>query len=68
MAWLARDKDETLGIFGEKPTRDNFGRWRTDAYIAFNVYDDDFGIGLPTGADEKLIGRHIAWDDEPVEI
>lgn len=66
MAWIARDSDETLGIFGEKPTRDKFGRWRTD--VAFNVYDDDFGIGLPSDADEKLIGKHITWDDEPVEI
>lgn len=30
---------------------------------------DSFGdIVLPSDADEKLIGRHIDWKDEPVEI
>ena len=34
----------------------------------------NWGVGvspsvlLPSDADEKLIGRHIDWKDEPVEI
>lgn len=30
--------------------------------------NDEIEIDLPTDADEKLIGMHLTWEDEPVEI
>lgn len=57
MAWLARDKNERLYICRDYPKRIS-GAW-------VNKYDM---IELPSNADEKLIGRHIDWDDEPVKI
>lgn len=68
MAWIARNKNGDLNIFDEKPNINREGMWRTDEYIAFNVYDDNFGINLPSDADEKLIGKHLTWRDNPVEI
>lgn len=64
MAWLARDTDEILYIYSYKPIREN-SLWKTRC--------DNFGlesdmINLPSDADEKLIGRHISWEDEPVKI
>ena len=67
MAWLARDRNGSLGIFEKEPTRRTY-IWRTNSLIKINVYDDSFCIELPSDADEKLIGRHISWEDEPVEI
>ena len=57
MAWIARDKDERLYIYWDSPKR------ITNAWV--NKYDK---IELPTWADEKLIGKHIDWENEPVEI
>lgn len=68
MAWIARNKDGILNIFEKEVNSDKYGRWRHNELIAFNVYDDNFGIILPSDADEKLIGRHLTWEDEPVEI
>ena len=31
-------------------------------------YADTTFVKLPSDADERLIGRHITWEDEPVEI
>lgn len=66
MAWIARDKENVLFVYEDKPYRT--GRWWLP-----EPYRDIFGIKadmvrLPDNADEKLIGRHLTWDDEPVEI
>lgn len=29
---------------------------------------DSYYIELSSDVDEKLIGRHLTWDDEPVKI
>lgn len=36
----------------------------------YNPYEgvEDVSIMLPTGSIEKLIGRKLTWEDEPVEI
>ena len=57
MAWIARDKDEHLYIYRGLPQRESKA-WQSG-------YDM---IQLPSDADEKLIGKHIDWKDEPVEI
>ncbi len=64
MAWLARDKDNTLCIYAGKPERREYIEVFTiDSPELYSYY-----IKLPSNADEKLIGRHIDWDDEPVKI
>lgn len=57
MAWISRDKNERLYIYWDCPKR------ISDAWI--NKYDK---IELPSDADEKLIGKHIDWYDEPIGI
>ena len=57
MAWIARDKNERLYIYSSRPER-NFDEWM--------VYWD--AVELPSDADEKLIGKHIDWDNESVKI
>lgn len=64
MAWLARDEDSMLNVYADKPER------RTEVgcfAVTQFMFSHDF-VELPSNADEKLIGRHITWDDEPVEI
>lgn len=58
MAWLAVDKDGTECVFMDYPSKDKkmFGRGLSQ-YVEF-----------PHGSIEKLIGRKLTWDDEPVEI
>lgn len=57
MAWIARDRDESLYIYECLPERVS-NEWLTD----FDM------IELPANADERLIGKHIDWKDGPVEI
>ena len=63
MAWIARDGNLNLCIFDDMPER----CVSRTVWIPFYGEITDF-IELPSDADEKLIGRHITWKDEPVEI
>lgn len=64
MAWIARDEDNTLIIYADKPIRrTNVGCFAVNQFMISH----DF-VELPSDTDEKLIGRHIDWEDEPVEI
>ena len=61
MAFLAVDKDGEEYIYDSEPVRyryDRFPHWDCDTHW----------IELPDGSIEKLIGRKLTWDDEPVEI
>lgn len=58
MAWLARDKDNDLYVYTDKPIRDKRGLWTSDSDFA-KLSDD---------ADERLTNKTITWEDEPVEI
>ena len=58
MAWIARDKNKRLYIYSSRPER-KFDEWMV---YTVNV------VELPSDADEKLIGKHINWDNEPVKI
>lgn len=56
MAYLAVDSDGSEWIFESKPEKDNV--WSTW---------DNF-VELPYGSIEKLIGKKLTWEHEPVEI
>lgn len=60
MAWVAVDKDGSELVYNDEPIKD---RDR-------NVYLEPFGgsVELPSGSIEKLIGRKLTWEDEPVEL
>lgn len=58
MAYIARDKDTDLYVYTDKPIRDKRGLWTSNSEFA-KLSDD---------ADERLISKHITWEDEPVEI
>lgn len=62
MAWLAVDRDGSENIYDIKPIRDLWvNKWdiRTE---------DSWWINLPQGTIEKIIGRSLTWEDNPVEI
>lgn len=68
MAWLIRDSWGDLYVCNIKPIRDAKLRiWRFPD-IKHKPFELGYGIELPSDADEKLIGKHLTWDDEPVEI
>lgn len=58
MAWLAVDLDETELIFELIPERSDRGDW---------IQGCDYVL-VPKGSIEKLIGKELTWDDEPVEL
>lgn len=58
MAWLAVDNDNSEYIYTEQPTRIRDICWGSIYRYAHMSY----------GSIEKLIGRKLTWDDEPVEI
>ena len=63
MAWVATDKNGDEFIYGVRPyRRECLGEWWPDEAL-----DDDL-IDLPDGTIEKLIGRQLTWEDEPVEL
>ena len=65
MAWIVRSKGSSLWIFNNKPKR-GYSTWLTPFNWVTGV--TQIAIQLPSDADEKLIGRHISWEDEPVKI
>ena len=84
MSYLAVNKDESERIFNEIPQRcddiiydedDVFpsGR-RTDKYfwgveICSRYNNDiDYGIELPKGTIELLIGRKLTWKNRPIKF
>lgn len=60
MAWIARDKDNGLFIYRDKPKRDEV--WLIWIGNNFNF------AKLPDNADKNLINKTITWKDEPVEL
>lgn len=67
MAWLARNEmDAVLNVFNNKPRLSSFGIWASEDFCNYNRVT--LGVSLPSDADEKLIGKHITWEDEPIEI
>lgn len=65
MAWLTVDNNSAEWIFGSKPYRNKFYKtWEID-YDKSYVLD---AINLPKGTIEKIIGRKLTWNDDPVEL
>lgn len=60
MAWLAVDNDDTECTYEYNPVKidSQFWPWPDDSYF----------VKLPSGSIEKLIGRKLTFNDEPVEI
>lgn len=60
MAWIARDKDNKLFVYRDKPKRNEmWSIWESNDFIFAKLSDN---------ADSELINRTITWKDEPVEI
>ena len=75
MAWVAVDKNGKEVIFAFRPLRsdpnNSLNRWEPEYWSDEDVSDydnEDTGISLPKGTIKKLIGRHLTWEDEPVEL
>lgn len=68
MAWIARNAgvNQLLHVFDDIPHRE-INSWCYDDSIEGESFTF-FGVELPSDADEKLIGRHITWEDEPIEL
>ena len=60
VSWIARDKDNDLYIYTDKPKRDKM-------WLLWISVNSDFAK-LSYNGDKNLIGKTITWDDEPVEI
>lgn len=63
MAWIARDlENNVLCVYEEKPIRKGIS-WMPDLdKLCIDM------VKMPYNADEKLIGKHLTWENEPVEI
>lgn len=57
MLWLAVDEDGTEWIYEYKPER-LASEWNFGG--SYNI--------IPKGSIQKLIGRSLTWNDEPVEL
>ena len=71
MAWIVRNTNGVLVVSNNKPERfdfDGYLHWGFNVEMLMDDYADTTFIQLPSDADEKLIGRHLAWEDNPVEI
>jgi hypothetical protein len=66
MAWIARNKNYRLVIFNDKPTCDGFEYYREEVIESENFID--YGVELPTGADFRLLGKHIVYADGAIEL
>ena len=63
MAYVAVDKNEEEWIYSYKPVRcHEYKRWQPEMQYGYH------SIELPKGTIEKLIGKKLTWEDEPVEL
>ncbi len=64
MPWVAVDKDRTEAIYSKKPLRSE-RIWLDRPHPSTRVNDT---MNLPPGSIERLIGRRLTWEHEPVEL
>lgn len=62
MAYVAVDKDGSECKFLHHPERCE------DEWMFSGKYEDDMHWELSKDSIEKLIGRKLTWEDEPVEL
>ena len=73
MAYVAVNKDGTENIFNYKPIvndayyKDLRHTELVECWSPEGLYGDS-SVRLPRGTIEKLIGRKLTWEDEPVEL
>jgi hypothetical protein len=60
MAWVAVDKNSREWVYHFEPIRDDESK--------MFVGKEHEPIRLPIGSIEKLIGKKLTWNDEPVEL
>ncbi len=58
MAWVAVDKNKSEWTFSYKPSKMGF-QW---------LHSIGQAVAFPKGSIEKLIGKKLTWEDEPVEL
>ena len=58
MAWVAVDENGDEFIYESEPYRLQNYWYMCDTYF----------VELPKGSVEKLLGRELTWNDEPVEL
>ena len=73
MAWLVRNQNGTLLISNNKPKCVNpkdlkYSYWSFNTEMLLDEHADTHFVQLPSDADERLIGRHVDWKDDPVKI
>lgn len=72
MAWIAVDKTGQEVLTDGKPSRDRISRNKELSFWSYVIsIEGEYGecvIDLPKGTIEKLIGRKLSWEDEPVEL
>ena len=68
MARIARNKYGALLISNNKPERINNKYWGFNAEMLMDEFADTTFVELISIADELLIGEHITWAYEPVEL
>ena len=73
MAYVAVTKFGVETMFRNRPTK--FRSFWVDyqemgiiSKVLKKDFDEDCSIELPSGTIEKIIGRKLTWEDEPVEI
>lgn len=64
MAWLAVDRDGSEYIYEEKPRK--FENIYTPQVSEYGYGEMTHNIELPKGTIEKILGRKITFDDDPV--
>lgn len=64
--WMARNRNNALVAFNDEPMFDGYDYYRSEQVESEDF--TDYGVELPTWADEKLIGKHIDYDDGTFEI
>lgn len=61
MSWVAVGYKGSEWVYSKKPERSTVYRtWRTEVW--------DNAVRLPKGSIEKLIGKKLNWNDEPIEL
>lgn len=63
MAYLAVDKDGDEYVFDNIPEKRD-EEWMSDEYNFIEPKE----VYLPKGSIEKLTGKVITWEDEPIEL
>lgn len=73
MAWVAVTKYGAEQIFRNRPMKYrsfwvDFQELDIISKVLEKDFDEDCSIEIPSGTIEKIIGRKLTWEDEPVEI